>query len=99
MLVYSQQVMAGMDHFVLLAIPFFVLAGLIMWIAPWGTVTLLHFYYNLRQNVDVDSLYSMSTAGRYWYSGGYNRKAVGALIPAALVPIRLPWMAWLPAAT
>jgi len=29
-LVYSQQVMAGMDHFVLLAIPFFVLAGLLM---------------------------------------------------------------------
>ena len=30
MLVYSQQVMAGADHFVLLAIPFFVLAGLLM---------------------------------------------------------------------
>jgi len=30
MLVYSQTVMAGMDHFVLLAIPFFVLAGLAM---------------------------------------------------------------------
>lgn len=30
MLVYSQQVMAGSDHFVLLAIPFFVLAGLLM---------------------------------------------------------------------
>jgi tripartite ATP-independent transporter DctM subunit len=30
MLVYSQQVLAGMDHFVLLAIPFFVLAGLVM---------------------------------------------------------------------
>ena len=30
MLVYSQQVMAGIDHFVLLAIPFFVLAGLLM---------------------------------------------------------------------
>ncbi|MBA2962059.1 MULTISPECIES: TRAP transporter large permease subunit [Ramlibacter] len=29
-LVYSQQVMAGSDHFVLLAIPFFVLAGLLM---------------------------------------------------------------------
>ncbi|MDR5799467.1 TRAP transporter large permease subunit [Caballeronia sp. LZ001] len=29
-LVYSQQVMAGADHFVLLAIPFFVLAGLLM---------------------------------------------------------------------
>jgi tripartite ATP-independent transporter DctM subunit len=30
MVIYSQQVMAGMDHFVLLAIPFFVLAGLVM---------------------------------------------------------------------
>lgn len=28
--IYSQQILAGMDHFVLLAIPFFVLAGLIM---------------------------------------------------------------------
>ncbi|WP_407704162.1 TRAP transporter large permease [Xylophilus rhododendri] len=30
MVIYSQQVMAGMDHFVLLAVPFFVLAGLLM---------------------------------------------------------------------
>lgn len=30
MLVYSQQIMAGSDHYVLLAIPFFVLAGLLM---------------------------------------------------------------------
>ena len=30
MLVYSQQIVSGIDHFVLLAIPFFVLAGLIM---------------------------------------------------------------------
>ena len=30
LLVYSQQVMAGTDHYVLLAIPFFVLAGLLM---------------------------------------------------------------------
>ena len=30
MLVYSQQVLSGMDHFVLLAIPFFVLAGLLI---------------------------------------------------------------------
>ncbi len=30
MLVYSQQILAGTDHFVLLAIPFFVLAGLLM---------------------------------------------------------------------
>ncbi|WP_081337581.1 TRAP transporter large permease subunit [Burkholderia pseudomultivorans] len=30
LLVYSQQIMAGADHFVLLAVPFFVLAGLLM---------------------------------------------------------------------
>ena len=30
MLVYAQTVLSGMDHFVLLAIPFFVLAGLVM---------------------------------------------------------------------
>src|SRR5271169_134583 len=30
MLVYSQTILAGMDHFVLLAIPFFVLAGMVM---------------------------------------------------------------------
>jgi tripartite ATP-independent transporter DctM subunit len=30
MLIYAQQVVAGSDHFVLLAIPFFVLAGLLM---------------------------------------------------------------------
>ena len=30
MLIYAQTILAGMDHFVLLAIPFFVLAGLVM---------------------------------------------------------------------
>lgn len=33
------------------------LSGLVMWIAPWAAVTLIHYYYYLRQNVDVDLLY------------------------------------------
>jgi nucleobase:cation symporter-1, NCS1 family len=33
------------------------LSGLVMWIAPWGTITLIHYYYFLRQKVDVDTLY------------------------------------------
>ncbi len=28
-----------------------------MWIAPWAAVTLIHFYYFARQEVDVDLLY------------------------------------------
>ena len=35
----------------------FWLSGLVMWIAPWGTVTLIHYYYFLRQEIDVDLLY------------------------------------------
>jgi len=33
------------------------LSGLVMWIAPWAAVTLIHFYYFMRQKVDVDLLY------------------------------------------
>jgi len=33
------------------------LSGLVMWIAPWAAVTLIHFYYFARQEVDVDLLY------------------------------------------
>ena len=33
------------------------LSGLVMWIAPWAAVTLIHFYYFMRQEVDVDLLY------------------------------------------
>ena len=33
------------------------LSGLVMWIAPWATVTLIHYYYFLRQEIDVDRLY------------------------------------------
>ncbi len=27
-----------------------------MWIAPWAAITLIHFYYFLRQEIDVDLL-------------------------------------------
>ena len=40
------------------------LSGLVMWIAPWGTITLIHYYYFLRQNVDVDLLYDPPKASR-----------------------------------
>jgi NCS1 family nucleobase:cation symporter-1 len=56
-------------------------------IGPLFGILIADFYIAKRQHLDVDSLYSMSPAGRYWYSGGYNRAAIIALIPAALVPI------------
>ena len=56
-------------------------------IGPLFGILLADFYVAKRQRLDVDALYSMSPGGRYWYNGGYNRAAIIALIPAALVPI------------
>ncbi len=33
------------------------LSGLVMWITPWGAITLIHYYVFLRQKVDVAPLY------------------------------------------
>ena len=40
------------------------LAGLVMWIAPWGAVTLIHYYYFLHQDLDVDMLYDSPKESR-----------------------------------
>ena len=49
--------------------------------------------------VKVDDLYSMSPKGEYWYRNGYNRRAIAALVPAALVPMLCVFIpAWRPAA-
>ncbi len=40
------------------------LAGLVMWIAPWAAITLIHYYYFLRQEVDVNMLYDPPSSSR-----------------------------------
>lgn len=56
-------------------------------IGPLFGILIADYYFVRKQTIDVDALYSMSTQGKYWYSGGYNPKAILALVPAALVPI------------
>jgi nucleobase:cation symporter-1, NCS1 family len=56
-------------------------------IGPLFGILIADFYRVQKQHVDVDALYTMSQKGRYWYSNGYNRKAIAALVPAALIPI------------
>eukprot|EP01036_Dinobryon_divergens_P040354 gene40354-53336_t len=46
-----------------------------------------YFLHVRKQRIDVDALYTMSPKGEYWYSGGYNPKAIQALVPSAIVPI------------
>lgn len=33
------------------------LAGLVTWVAPWGSIMLIHYYWIRRQHVDVDALF------------------------------------------
>lgn len=56
-------------------------------IGPLFGILIADYYLVKRQHVNVDELYSMSPKGAYWYSNGYNRTAIAALVPAALIPM------------
>ncbi len=55
-------------------------------IGPLFGILIADFFVIKKQSIVVDDLYTMSPAGRYWYSNGYNPAAVMAIIPSALVP-------------
>jgi NCS1 family nucleobase:cation symporter-1 len=56
-------------------------------IGPLYGVLIVDFYIVKRERIDVDAMFTMSPAGRYWYDSGVNRNAVVALVPAAVVAI------------
>jgi NCS1 family nucleobase:cation symporter-1 len=56
-------------------------------IGPLFGILIADFYLVQKQQVHVDDLYTLSPKGRYWYQNGVNRKAVLAMVPAALVPM------------
>lgn len=68
-------------------------------IGPLFGILIADYYLVRGQRVKVDDLYSMSPKGEYWYRNGYNRRAIAALVPAALVPMLCVFIpAWRPAA-
>jgi len=40
------------------------LGGLVTWVAPWGAIMLVHFYYVKKQVIDVDSLFGEPGSSR-----------------------------------
>jgi NCS1 family nucleobase:cation symporter-1 len=56
-------------------------------IGPLFGILIADFYLVQKQHVVVDELYTLSSKGRYWYTKGYNMKAVWTMIPSALIPI------------
>jgi NCS1 family nucleobase:cation symporter-1 len=56
-------------------------------IGPLFGILIADFYLVKKQQVIVDDLYTMDRKGAYWYSNGYNPKAIIALVPAAAIPV------------
>lgn len=62
-------------------------------IGPLFGILLADFYLIKRSRVYVDDLFDATPKGRYWYRGGFNPKAIAALLPsvaAGLVIIFMP---------
>jgi len=56
-------------------------------IGPLFGILIADYYLVQKQKINVDALYSMDPRSAYWYSNGYNRKAVWAMVPGAAVPM------------
>ncbi|MCW2688125.1 MAG: hypothetical protein JWR37_3015 [Mycobacterium sp.] len=54
-------------------------------IGPLFGVLIADYYLVKKQRIVVDDLFTMSKAGTYWYTKGYNPKAVVATIVSAMV--------------
>jgi toxin CptA len=39
------------------------LSGLVTWVAPWATIMLIHFFWEKKSNIDVDSLFAPPKTG------------------------------------
>ena len=56
-------------------------------IGPLFGILIAGYYVIGKQRVHVDDMFTMSTKGKYWYSGGYNRNAVATVLVAGLISV------------
>ncbi|CAA3008453.1 purine-uracil permease NCS1 [Olea europaea subsp. europaea] len=56
------------------------LVGYSALLGPIGSIILVDYYLIQRGNLSIKDLYSLNPGGAYYYSGGYNLAAIGALI-------------------
>ena len=54
-------------------------------IGPLYGILLVDYYLVKRRSVTVADFYTMSPQGRYFYTNGFNQKAIYALIPASII--------------
>ncbi|MFU9135591.1 NCS1 family nucleobase:cation symporter-1 [Erwinia tasmaniensis] len=58
-------------------------------IGPLFGILLCDFYVIKRGEISVDDLFDDSPQGKYWYRGGFNPKAIAALIPSVLTGLAI----------
>lgn len=63
----------------------YTLGILACFIGPLFGVLIAFYYAAAKQRVKVDDLFSSSTSGKYWYTGGFNTNAVAATVVGAVV--------------
>ena len=51
-------------------------------IGPLFGILLADFYLLKRSQISVDDLFDATPKGKYWYKGGFNPKAIAALLPS-----------------
>ena len=60
-------------------------------LAPMYGIMIADYYLIKKQNVDVQDLFSADPGGKYYYTGGWNRKALMAFFPAAIFSVAAVW--------
>ncbi|KOC89617.1 NCS1 family nucleobase:cation symporter-1 [Winslowiella iniecta] len=58
-------------------------------IGPLFGILLVDFYLIKRGKVSVDDLFDATPKGKYWYRGGFNPKAIAALLPAVAIGLAI----------
>jgi NCS1 family nucleobase:cation symporter-1 len=58
-------------------------------IGPLFGILVADFYLIKRGKISVDDLFNATPSGRYWYSNGFNPKAIMSLIPAVVIGLAI----------
>lgn len=61
-------------------------------LAPMYGIMIADYYLIKKQEVDIQDLFSANPDGKYYYTGGWNRKALLAFFPAAIFSIAAVWV-------
>ncbi len=55
-------------------------------------IMIADYYLVKKEEIDVNDLFSADPSGKYYYDGGWNRKALIAFFPAAVFSIASVWV-------